>query len=143
MLSLRSSLVLVPFFALGCASSAGTSPSDVENTPHATVRSAVDANEPFVATITAFKFPQISVPAGTTVRWVNNSRAPHTVTSGSGSDDPNVGALFDATIRPGQSFEFTFKDAGDMPYFCRFHEEAGMVGTVVVTDAPAPSDPAQ
>jgi plastocyanin len=144
MRSFRSSLVLVPFFILACSAPAGgPSPAELAATTiHAGANDGTadagngDASPSvFVATIKGFTFPKISVPVGTTVRWVNSSRAPHTVTSGKSSDDADApGALFDATIRPGESFEFTFTQVGEQPYFCRFHEDAGMVGTVVVTE---------
>ena len=84
-------------------------------------------------TISGFAFPPVTVPRGTTVRWVNASRAPHTVTSGASSDAADSpGALFDKVLPKGQTFDFTFVDAGEQPYFCRFHEGSGMTGTVTV-----------
>jgi plastocyanin len=35
----------------------------------------------------------------------------------------SAGSLFDSTLSTvGQTFSFTFRDAGTYPYFCRFHE---------------------
>ena len=86
-----------------------------------------------VVTISGFTFPPVTVARGTTVRWVNASRAPHTVTSGASSDPADhPGASFDKVLPKGQTFEHTFANAGQQPYFCRFHEAAGMTGTVTV-----------
>ncbi len=64
----------------------------------------------------------LTVPAGTTVRWINSSSVEHTVTS---SDE-----LFDEQVSPGETFSYTFSDTGTYGYICTIH--AGMSGTVVV-----------
>jgi plastocyanin len=73
----------------------------------------------------------ITVPAGTMVVWTDNGSSLHTVTSGT------VGAasgLFDSgTLSTGNKFSFTFTKAGTFPYFCKFHGNVGMVGSVTVT----------
>jgi len=74
----------------------------------------------------------VVINAGDTVRWTNTSGFFHTVTSGTGSSDPAVGALFDQSLPAGAVFEFTFTTPGTFPYFCRPHEFSGMEGTVVV-----------
>lgn len=81
----------------------------------------------------AFDPAATSVPAGTTVRWMNDSTVAHTVTSGTGSGAADAGQMFDQPIGAGQSFEFTFQNAGTYPYFCRPHEAMGMRGTITVT----------
>jgi len=73
----------------------------------------------------------ITVPAGTMVVWTDNGSDIHTVTSGTPSAPTT---LFDSgTISPGQKFSFTFNKAGTFLYFCRFHGNLGMVGSVTVT----------
>ena len=75
-----------------------------------------------------FEAANITVPAGTTVTWVQNGNNPHTTTSYDG--------LWDSGILPagsGQSFSFTFNEPGTYEYFCRPHENQGMVGSVTVT----------
>lgn len=71
-----------------------------------------------------------TVPVGTTITFVYNGGLPHTVTS-----DTN---LFNSgTLGEGDTFTFTFDEAGTFPYFCRFHGSAGgngMSGVVNVTD---------
>jgi plastocyanin len=75
----------------------------------------------------AFNPPNIVVAPGTTVTWVNADRAPHTVTA----TDP-AGAFDSGTLRPGQSFSFTFTQPGTTyAYYCAIHPS--MRGTVTVT----------
>lgn len=73
----------------------------------------------------AFTPKTITVPVGTTVRWINNGSAPHTVTS---TSSPR--AFDSGTLNSGDSFEFTFKTAGQFPYRCSIHPS--MTGTVIV-----------
>lgn len=57
----------------------------------------------------------------------------HTITSGTGSSDPNVGVLFDVpSTSSAQAFSFTFPNAGVFPFFCRNHELQNMRGFVRV-----------
>jgi plastocyanin len=73
---------------------------------------------------TTFLPAQITVSAGTTVRWINRDAIPHTVTS-----DQN---LFDSgNMNGGAVFEHRFEAAGTFPYHCRYHLPQ-MTGTVVV-----------
>jgi hypothetical protein len=73
-------------------------------------------------------------------QWVEGS---HTITSGTGSADPNAGALFNQPSDSGHlQFMFTFNSIGTFPFFCQFHELQNMRGIVVVSAAtgvePAP-----
>jgi len=70
-----------------------------------------------------FSPAQITVQPGTTVTWMNNGQAPHTVTADDGSFDSE-------TLQPGQSFSFTFANAGTFSYFCEIHPF--MTGSVTV-----------
>lgn len=73
----------------------------------------------------------ITVPAGTMVVWTDNGSNPHTVTSGTPSA---ATGLFDSgTLSGGGKFNFTFTKAGTYQYFCKFHGNIGMVGSVTVT----------
>ena len=66
------------------------------------------------------------VPAGTTVVWSNDDTAAHTVTS---TDDSPM--AFDSSLfLPETTFEVTFDDPGEYPYWCVVHP--WMAGTVVV-----------
>ena len=63
---------------------------------------------------------EVDVAVGTTVTWNNSDIAVHTVTSGNPSS--GVDELFDSSIfMSGDSFEFTFNDAGTFDYFCMVH----------------------
>ncbi len=73
---------------------------------------------------------EVNVAVGTTVTWNNGDTAIHTVTSGNPSSV--VGELFDSGIfMSGDSFEFTFNDAGTFDYFCVVH--SWMTGIVNVS----------
>jgi plastocyanin len=65
----------------------------------------------------------VTVPRGTTVRWVNDDDDPHTVTSDQ-----------DAFASPGmdkrEAWTFTFSAPGTYAYHCALHPT--MTGTVVV-----------
>jgi plastocyanin len=79
----------------------------------------------------AFDPPNITVAPGTTVTWVNNDSAPHTVTA----TDP-AGAFDSGTLQPGQSYSFTFTQPGTTyAYYCAIHPS--MTGTVTVAGGTA------
>src|SRR5215211_7049429 len=84
---------------------------------------------PGASTLTsnAFSPNPIQVSVGTTVTWTNNDAEPHTVNAG---EYATPSRLFDSYIPPAGTFEYTFKDAGEYPYFCLLHPN--MVGTVSV-----------
>ncbi len=66
-----------------------------------------------------FEPEELTVEVGTTVRWVNEGMMMHTVTSG---PDATEDGLFDSgDMRNGDTFEYTFDEAGEFPYFCRPH----------------------
>jgi len=74
----------------------------------------------------------IDIILGDTVVWQNADTAKHTVTSGTVEDGPD-GLFGDSKfISPGQSYEFTFTQVGQFPYYCLIHP--WMTGTVFVTD---------
>lgn len=63
-------------------------------------------------------------------QWINGS---HTVTSGTGSLDPQAGAMFNVSLSTlNKTFSFTFPTAGTYPFFCVPHEGFNMRGVVVV-----------
>lgn len=99
-----------------------------------------------------FSPPSIEVSVGTTVTWRNTSRPGHTVTAyeeqipdgatyfASGGFESEEAARegwqngFEGRLDAGEEFEHTFETPGSYTYFCIPHEQAGMVGTVKVTD---------
>jgi plastocyanin len=85
-------------------------------------------------TTDAYSPNPIQVSVGTTVTWTNNDSQPHTVTSGSNGQPDNKfnsSPNFTPLLNPGQTFSFTFTEAGNYPYFCALHPN--MVGTVIVS----------
>ena len=83
----------------------------------------------------AFSPNPINTKAGDTVIWTNNDSVAHTVTSGTGPNDPNMGKDFDVGINtpisPGTTFSHKFTTAGEFPYFCQIHPS--MIGKVTVS----------
>jgi plastocyanin len=85
-------------------------------------------------TDTAYQPNPIQVSVGNTVTWTNDDAQPHTVTSGSNGQPDNKfnsSPNFSPLVNPGQTFSFTFTEAGSYPYFCMLHPN--MVGTVSVS----------
>jgi len=75
--------------------------------------------------ISGFAFSGVTeVAVGTTVTVVNDDTATHTWSATDGTFDSGG-------IAPGESFEFTFEEAGSYDYRCNFH--TSMTGTIVVT----------
>ncbi|WP_411963062.1 plastocyanin/azurin family copper-binding protein [Haloferax sp. YSMS24] len=101
-------------------------------------------------TAVAFTPPTVTVEVGDTVVWKNTSSRGHTVTayeslipddaaffaSGGYEDEQtarkaysnSLGGLIDS----GETYSYTFDVPGEYEYLCIPHEQAGMVGTVVV-----------
>jgi plastocyanin len=77
-------------------------------------------------TSSSFTPDVLTIKAGTTVTWTNESSLVHTVTSDTD--------LFDSgNMSKGASFSYTFNDPGTYTYHCIPHK-AYMIGTIVVTD---------
>ena len=82
----------------------------------------------------------ITIKAGDTVEWRNLGFIPHTVTAdprrapGSRNIElPDSAKAFDSGwVTRGQSFRYTFSEPGVYRYVCLPHEQARMVGTVIV-----------
>ncbi|MDZ7700914.1 MAG: plastocyanin/azurin family copper-binding protein [Halobacteriales archaeon] len=94
-----------------------------------------------------FQPRRVSVPAGTTVEWVNESDIGHTVTAygdrlpdgatywASGGFASEAAARKDlqgGLIGADGTYAHTFETAGEHPYFCVPHEGSGMTGVVSV-----------
>ena len=83
----------------------------------------------------------VTVNVGDKITWTNNGVTPHTTTSGTSCPAGN-GIWNSGSLSSGQSFSFTFTQAGTFPYFCSNHCFTGtVVVNPVVTMAPAPSGP--
>ena len=79
---------------------------------------AVAAQEENVVTIDNFTFTakELTVPVGTTVKWVNHDDIPHNVV------DKNK-AFRSKALDTDDSFSFTFASAGTFDYFCGLHPQ--------------------
>jgi len=74
----------------------------------------------------AFNPSAVTISVGDAVRW-NLTSGSHTTTSGSGSPDGN----WDEVISQEAPVVVTFEEAGEFPFYCRFHGDF-MSGRVVV-----------
>ena len=79
----------------------------------------------------------LEIEIGSSVKWINSDNQMHSVTSGSGPNDPDLGKYFNsglqgptALIRNGTSFEHQFNLGGEFVYFCQLHPN--MTGTINV-----------
>lgn len=82
----------------------------------------------------AYEPADLAIPPGTTVRWVNEGIAPHTVTDASGAFDSGF-------LATGQVWEQRFETLGTVRYLCTIHPQ--MTGTITVTaGAQVPGAPA-
>lgn len=83
----------------------------------------------------AFEPVELTVDAGTTVRWrTTTDEVFHTVTLTDSLDRRLANGVFDAQVfAAGDAVEFTFDEPGTYAYFCQPHSEF-MTGTIVVTE---------
>jgi plastocyanin len=83
---------------------------------------------------------KLTVKPGDTVEWVNKGDTIHSVsTEAANAQNPKDVSLpagakpFDSGfVAPGGKYDYTFSVPGTYRYFCLPHEQAGMVGTIVV-----------
>jgi nitrite reductase (NO-forming) len=82
----------------------------------------------------AFDPLELTVQVGTTVRWTNTDTVAHTVTSGvsDGTTGTHDGVFDSGFLSQGDTFTFTFDQAGEYPYFCVPHP--WMRGKIIVTN---------
>ncbi|MFL6524282.1 MAG: plastocyanin/azurin family copper-binding protein, partial [Nitrososphaera sp.] len=124
------------------ASSTGTNASSTGTTGNATGTNATNAGDTSISIVsgassltnTAYDPNPVQIKVGSKVTWTNNDSQPHTVTSGSNGQPDNKfnsSPSFNPLLNPGQTFSFTFTEAGEYPYFCMLHPN--MVGTVSVS----------
>ncbi|CAN5191069.1 hypothetical protein BH18ACT5_BH18ACT5_05140 [soil metagenome] len=69
----------------------------------------------------------MTVKVGDSVTW-NLTEGAHTATSGTA---PEGDGIFNETLDANAPFSFTFGEAGEYRFFCRFHPDF-MTGTVIV-----------
>jgi len=109
-----ASLVLAVLILAGCAQYSQQTPQQQPTT--ATEGAATVTIQGF-----AFNPATLTVKAGTTVKWTNEDSAPHKIASNSFNSE---------NLNKGDSFEFTFENAGTYAYSCRIHPS--MKGEIIV-----------
>jgi plastocyanin len=133
-LSVVSSIaIIVPYYASAqeVTGQAGGNATNATMTGAAGNATTSVSMGPGSSTLTtdAFSPNPIQVSVGSTVTWTNNDSVIHTVNSGT---SPTQSGLFSSPImNPQDTFEYTFTEAGEVPYFCMLHPN--MVGTVSVS----------
>lgn len=87
---------------------------------------AANANDRAQITIDNFSFgpAALTVPAGTTVIWVNRDDVPHTVVTVEGKDFKSP------VLDTDEQFRYMFAKPGIYTYFCSVHPK--MTGKVIV-----------
>ncbi|HEX3466891.1 MAG TPA: cupredoxin family copper-binding protein [Candidatus Elarobacter sp.] len=71
----------------------------------------------------AYNPASVTIPAGSTVRWVEDDEVPHTVTAADGSFDSG-------NLSQHQSWTHTFTTPGTYDYYCAYHTY--MKGKIVI-----------
>ncbi|WP_458743051.1 cupredoxin domain-containing protein [Candidatus Nitrosocosmicus sp. T] len=111
--------------------------NNVTISPNEKIQVSIVSEATFL-TDTAYYPNPVEVNVDQTVLWTNEDFSFHTVTSGDVSDTNSV-RLFDSGLAgpgalssTGKTYEYTFKSAGEYPYYCILHP--GMVGKVIVTE---------
>jgi plastocyanin len=91
--------------------------------------SIVESNDKY-----SFSPANVTVPQGTTVKWTNNSDAPHTVTADDSSFDSG-------TFSENETFSEKFNTTGEFAYHCEIHGYMhGKVTVVAATSSQPPTD---
>ncbi len=111
------------------SSSGSSSSDDMSNTDSGSING--NASTPTVTdkvSITNFAFSpaSIRVKKGAVVTWTNNDTTQHTVTADSGTGPHSQ------PLNKGDTYTYTFADAGTYAYHCAFHSD--MTATVTVTE---------
>ena len=125
----------VPDITSGPASPAG---ADGSETPADEV--IVDMLVEVAGTTFRFNPSEITIPVGTTVRWVNRSEPRHTSTNDPEWETPQAVSILPAGamawrtpfLRDTESATHTFTVPGEYQYFCETHGQYGMTGTITV-----------
>jgi amicyanin len=86
---------------------------------------AIAAQEANIVTIDNFTFtsPELTVPVGTTVKWINHDDIPHNVIEKNKT-------FRSKALDTDDSYSFTFASAGTYEYFCGLHPH--MQGKITV-----------
>lgn len=129
--------VLIASFALALSACGGDDSSDNSSSDSGSAAttpasSGGGSSAPAGKTVTVdikniqFAPKELTVKAGTTVKWTNSDQVAHTVTKDSGP-----GPDFDSgDVAGGGTYEQTFKTPGKIHYVCQIHP--GQEGDIVV-----------
>ena len=111
-------LLLVGSLVLGACTLTGT---NQQNNPSPVPEAVVGGATTVDIQNFAFNPATLTVKKGSTVTWTNSDSATHTIKS----------ATFNSSdLATGQSFSFTFADAGTFDYSCGIHPS--MTGKIIV-----------
>lgn len=90
------------------------------------LRPLMAAGQDVKITIDNFTFtpPEITVPVGAVVTWINHDDIPHSIVAG------DKKAFRSKALDTDDSYSFTFASAGTFDYFCGLHPH--MTGKVIV-----------
>lgn len=78
-----------------------------------------------------FTLQDVTVGVGDRLTWTNQGARGHTTTSGASG---TLSGLWESgRLDQGDTFSYTFAEAGSFPYFCAFHPSR-MLGVITVTD---------
>jgi cytochrome c oxidase subunit 2 len=120
----------------GASSAATTAPTTPAGTTATTTAAAATLTIPMGAATPgnpAYEPASLTVKKGDAIDVANEDSVPHTVTSGTGLEDPNAGQMFDTSIiTPAASAQLATADleAGEYDYHCTVHPF--MTGTLIV-----------
>jgi plastocyanin len=127
-------LILLAVLPLGCSRTVAdqrTGPTDQTTTAatRAKATMAMPDHESMEKQIVIDNFtfdpPEVAIPAGTRVTWLNRDDVPHTATS---TAKPR--AFDSGPLDTDQKYSFTFTSAGVYEYFCAVHPR--MTGRITV-----------
>jgi plastocyanin len=115
---MRPFAICAAVLAVTACSTTDSGPAPTERVVHL-ICATGDADAPC-----AFEPAELTVPVGTTVRWVVDDDTYHTVTSSSNLQVRRPSGRFDAVLdSTGDEFTYTFGEPGTYPYYCRPHAE--------------------
>jgi cytochrome c oxidase subunit 2 len=120
----------------GASSAATTAPTTPAGTTATTTAAAATLTIPMGAATPgnpAYEPASLTVKKGDAIDVVNKDTSPHTVTSGTGLEDPNAGKMFDTSIiNAAASAQLATADieAGEYDYHCAVHPF--MTGKIIV-----------
>ncbi len=107
---------------------------------------AAPSEGPMVISVKEFSYgpKEATIPAGTTVTWVNQGNERHTINSvernGSSGHGSGNGKIDSDDLKPGQSYSLRFDAPGTYSYICKRHREqmAGTITVVAPSSSPTP-----